>query len=219
MFSRWWSPGTCAIVASMKTRISALFLAFPIALALAAGAAQAQLKAPTNTQPREGLGSGLGSGVGSPSAPTSPAPAPAATTAAPPGEKTKTVDEVVQDIANCVLGALPANWKLAQIEVRELSRVDNKREFEALYTYQDITGKAAKFVPCDPREPALNVYKLNGALEPEKRNWKRATLVLSKEGKFEVQYDYTEQDAKPAAAADAKKSAKKDAKKKPAAGS
>jgi hypothetical protein len=210
----------------MKTRTSALFLAFPIALALGAGAAQAQLKAPANTQPKEGLGSGLGSGVSSPSAPASPAPAPgaapAAATAAPATQKIQTADEVVQDIANCILGALPANWKLAQVEVREIGRTDKQREFEAFYTYQDSAGKAATFVPCDPREPALNVYKLNGALEPAKRNWKRATLVMSKEGKFEVQYDYTEQDAgkdaKPAAAADAKKSAKKDAKKKPAAG-
>jgi hypothetical protein len=209
----------------MKTRTSALYLA--VALVLGAGAAQAQLKAPTTTQPKEGLGSGLGSGLASPSAPAAPASAPAAapgtTTAAPAApQKIQSAEEVVQDIANCVLGALPANWKLAQIEVRELSRVDNKREFEAFYTYQDTAGKAAKFVPCDLREPALNLYKLNGALEPEKRNWKRATLVLSKEGKFEVQYDYTEQDAskdaKPAAATDAKKSAKKDTKKKPAPG-
>lgn len=207
----------------MRTRTFAFYLAFPIALVLGAGAAQAQLKAPAKTPPKEGQGSGLGSGLGAHSAPPAgPVSAPAAAAAAPAGEKAKTADEVVQDIADCVLGSLPANWKLAQIEVREIGRTDKQREFEAFYTYQDSTGKAATFVPCDPREPALNVYKLNGALEPAKRNWKRATLVMSKEGKFEVQYDYTDQDAgkdaKPAAAPDAKKSAKKDTKKKPAPG-
>ena len=65
------------------------------------------------------------------------------------------------------------------------------------------------------KEPALNVYKLNGALDPDKRNWIRATLVFSKDGKFELQYDYApakdgDKGAAPAAAA------KKDAKKAPA---
>ena len=203
----------------MKTRPLAFYLTFPVALLLAAGAAQAQLKAPTKTQPKEGLGSGLASPV----TPASPAPA-AATSATPaaPAEKAKTHEEVVQDIANCVLGALPPDWKLAQIEVREIGRTERQRDFEAFYSYQDSAGKAAAFVPCDPREPALNVYKLNAALEPAKRNWTRATLVLSKEGKFELQYDYAvkeaDKDAKPAAAPEAKKSAKKDTKKKPAPG-
>jgi cysteine desulfurase/selenocysteine lyase len=71
-------------------------------------------------------------------------------------------------------------------------------------------------------ERALNVYKLNAALEPAKRNWTRATLVLSKEGKFELQYDYAakeaDKDAKPAPAPEAKKNARKDTKKKPASG-
>jgi hypothetical protein len=184
----------------MKTRTPAFYIAFPIALLLGVGAAQAQLKAPTKTQPREGLGSGLAS----PAAPASPAPAAAP---AAPAEKPRSHEEVVQDIANCILGALPADWKLAQIEVREIGRTERQRDFEAF---------SATFVPCDPREPALNVYKLNAALEPAKRNWTRATLVLSKEGKFELQYDYAvkeaDKDAKPAAAPEAKKAARKSTK-------
>ena len=126
-------------------------------------------------------------------------------------------EEVVQEIANCVLGGLPPGWTLAQIEVREVGRNDKQRDFEAIYSYLDGAGKAAIFEPCDPREPALNVYKLNGALDPAKRDWIRATLVLSNEGKFELQYDYTAADAakeiKPTVAPAAKKDGKKDAKK------
>lgn len=115
------------------------------------------------------------------------------------------------------MAGLPPDWTLAQVEVTELGRSDKQREFEATYSYKDGAGKAAPFVPCDPREPALNVYKLNGALAPAKRNWTRATLVLSKEGKFELQYDYTTRDAakdaakaaSPARAADGRKSDKK----------
>lgn len=213
----------------MNKRLRTWSLALPLALLFAAGAAEAQLKAPTTTSPsKEGMGGGLGSGLGAPAQPVTPAPAaapapsaPAASSPAPAAaapEKGQTGDEVVQEIANCVLAGLPADWKLAQVEVREIGRSDNQREFEAFYSFKDSAGKSATFTPCDQREPALNVYKLNGALEPAKRNWVRATLVLSSEGKFELSYDYLgkegdKPEAKPAAA-DAKKSAKKDAPKK-----
>lgn len=187
----------------------------PVALAFACGAAHAQFKAPTKSQPKDSLGSG----IGSQSLPAGPAPGTAAPGAAAPAADDKSsADAVIQDIANCVVGGLPPDWTLAQIEVREIGRSEKEREFEAIYTYQDKEGKGKTFVPCDKREPALNVYKLNGALEPAKRNWVRATLVLSKEGKFELQYDYMakdgDKDAKAAPAAAAKKDAKKDSKKK-----
>ncbi len=231
MFRRWWGPVACAIVAPMNKPLRTWSLALPLALLFATGAAHAQLKAPTPTSPsREGLGGGLGSGLGAPAQPVTPSPAatpvptaPAASAPAPaaaaPG-KGLTGDEIVQEIANCVLAGLPPDWKLAQVEVREIGRSDTQREFEAFYSFKDAAGKSAAFTPCDQREPALNVYKLNGALEPAKRNWARATLVLSSEGKFELSYDYLGKEGdKPAAeakpgAADAKKSAKKDAPKK-----
>jgi hypothetical protein len=151
--------------------LSALSLAF----LLACGTAHAQLKPPTKSP--------LGGGLGSQRVPK------------PPAEpKAASPDEVVQNIANCVLAGLPPDWQLAQIEVTELSRDGKQREFEAKYLYTGKDGKGAGFTPCDLREPALNVYKLNAALDPEKRNWIKATLVLSREGKFELQYDYAKKD-------------------------
>jgi hypothetical protein len=212
----------CAIVAPMTNRSFAPFLAITCALSLACGIAQAQFKAPAKLQPKDGLGSGIGSQPGSsspslaPPAATPPASAPAGSgTSVAPADDKASAEAVVQDIANCVLAGLPPDWTLAQVEVTELGRNDKQREFEATYSYKDGAGKAAPFSPCDPREPALNVYKLNGALEPAKRNWIRATLVFSKEGKFELQYDYAKDAAKDAAkpAGPARPDAKKDAKK------
>ncbi len=176
---------------------------------LAAGAAHAQFKAPDNSRPRDPLGSGLGLNLPStaPLGPTSTTPVPPPTTDTSPSS----AEKVVQDIANCVMAGLPADWTMAQIDVREVGRKDKNREFEAIYSYLDGEGKAAAFLPCDLKEPALNVYKLNGGLDPAKRNWIRATLVFSKEGKFELQYDYapTTDGEKGAPAAAAKKDAKK----------
>lgn len=169
----------------MKTSTSALVFALPVAFMLACGGAHAQLKAPAKSQPKAPLGSGLS------------APAAAAEPAAE--VKAPTADEVVQEIANCVLAGLPADWTLAQIDVIELARDGKQREFEAKYLFTGADGVGKPFAPCDLREPAMNVYKLNGALPPEKRNWIKATLVFSKEGKFELQYDYAKEDeAKPA---------------------
>ena len=172
----------CVIVAP-KLKLPffpALAVALPVALLLACGAAHAQFKPPSKSQPRSPLGSGLG----------------AQTTPKPPAEaKEPTTDTVVQDIANCVLAGLPPDWQLAQIEVTEIGRDGKQREFEAKYLYIGKDGKGTAFVPCDLREPALNVYKLNGALALDKRDWSKATLMLSKEGKFELQYDYPKTDA------------------------
>jgi hypothetical protein len=204
MFQPWRGDGTVRYSGCMnKSTLTPICLA----LLVACGAAQAQFKAPAKTQPKDSLGSGIGS-QSVPAAPPASAPAPAAGGAA---DDKSSAESVVQEIANCVLAGLPPDWSLAQIEVREIGRSDRQRDFEANYSYQDGSGKAAPFVPCDPREPALNVYKLNGALDPAKRNWVRATLVLSKEGKFELQYDYSKEEAaRPAAEAkDARKTAKK----------
>ncbi|MBS0337263.1 MAG: hypothetical protein JSS40_10715 [Proteobacteria bacterium] len=114
---------------------------------------------------------------------------------------------MVQEIANCVLAGLPPDWQLAQIEVTELSRDGKQREFEAKYLYTGKDGKGAAFTPCNLREPALNVYKLNAAMAPEKRNWIKATLVLSREGKFELQYDYQKKEGDAPAASSAQPAA------------
>ena len=211
----------------MNIRIPARILALPIALLLAAGGANAQFKAQTKPSSGSSLGGGLN--LGTPPAPETPgaatprlaAPAGSAAPAKPAPAQTGTVDEkavsadaVVQEIADCVLAGLPNDWTMAQVDVREISRKDKQREFEAIYSFLDGDGKAGPFTPCDQKQPAMNVYRLNGALDPSKRNWVRATLVFSKEGRFELQYDYADKDADKGAAPAA--ATKKDAQKAPA---
>ncbi len=161
-------------------------LALSLAFLLACGTAQAQLKPPTNSQSKGDWSRGLG---------IKAAPKPPSTEKGQsPGNKETTLEDVIQEIANCMVPRLPAGWQLAQLEVTELSREGKKREFEAKYSYADSKGMGTAFTPCDQREPALNLYKLNAALDPDKRNWIRATLLISPEGKFELQYDYAKQD-------------------------
>ncbi len=196
----------------MKTPTRHTSLALAIALLFACGAAQAQLRAPTGSQ----SGGGLGGGLHSPSTSTSTVPPDAKKAPeTPPAEEERSADAVIQDIANCVLEGLPQDWKFARIKVTELGVDGRERKFEAKYTYVGEDGAEKNFTPCDLRLPGFYLYKLNGALEPDKRNWKRATLVLSSEGKFDLNYEYDKapETTKPPATP-ARKPAAKDAKKK-----
>lgn len=187
----------------MKKFSAPVLLSLPLALILACGSADAQLKAPASSQPNSPLGSGLYA----PAAPVTP----------PAGAETPTAEAIIQEIAGCLVAGLPQDWTRAQIEVVEIGRDGKARDFEAIYSYLGAEGKGARFSPCDPREPALNLYKLNGALSPEKRDWIKATMIFSKEGAFELQYDYpkkdTDSDAQSDAGNEAKSSVKSDSKK------
>ena len=164
----------------MKTTLIPMHLALAAGLGLALlvtqDCAHAQLRLPS-----QGGGSGL-------QAAPQPAPKPAAQ---PEGSS---ADKVVQEIANCILAGAPQGWRTAGVEVNELENDGKQRQFEARYFHTGADGKRVELVPCDAREPALNVYRLNSALDPDKRDWVRATLSFTSEGKFELKYDYPKRD-------------------------
>ena len=100
--------------------------------------------------------------------------------------------EEVEKIFACVATGLPEGWRRAWVVVSELSGDDKERTFEGKFQYSlDAAGtNPVNLVPCDAREVAQRVYKLNDFLEPEKRQWKVATLTFTSDGKFEIKYDY-----------------------------
>ena len=98
----------------------------------------------------------------------------------------------VEKIFACVAAGLPEGWRRAWVVVTELSGGDKERTFEGKSQYSlDAAGSnPVDLVPCDAREVAQRVYALNDFLEPEKRQWKVATLTFTSDGKFEIKYDY-----------------------------
>lgn len=156
---------------SVPQSLAAIAFAFSMSLA---PLVQAQLKLPAQK----------------PAAQPSSQPAPKAD-ANRPAESGR-AEDVVQEIANCLLAGAPQGWRTLGVEVKELKNDGKERQFEAVYQVVDSQGKTLELKPCDAREPAMNVYKLNSALEPDKRQWTRATLSFTSEGKFELKYDYTQ---------------------------
>lgn len=100
--------------------------------------------------------------------------------------------KAVETIFACLAAGLPQGWRRAWVVVTELSGGDKERTFEGKFQYSlDAAGAdPVDLVPCDARDVAQRVYKLNDFLEPEKRAWKVATLTFTSDGKFEIKYDF-----------------------------
>jgi hypothetical protein len=100
--------------------------------------------------------------------------------------------KAVEKIFGCVADGLPKEWRRAWVVVTELQQGDKERKFEGqfFYSLDDAGVKPVVLKPCDAREVAEGVYRLNDFLEYEKRQWKTATLIFTSDGKFEIKYDY-----------------------------
>ena len=101
--------------------------------------------------------------------------------------------KAIEEIFACVAQGLPDGWQRAWVTVTELSGSREERTFEGRFQVSlESTGETRwDFVPCNARSVAERVYGLNDFLEPEKRQWKVATLLFTRDGKFELKYDYT----------------------------
>jgi len=110
----------------------------------------------------------------------------------PAPEDANAGEKAVEKIFGCVAAGLPKEWRRAWVIVTELSGGDKERKFEGKFLYSlDASGTNPQpLAPCDPREVAQDVYKLNDFLEYDKRQWKVATLIFTSDGKFEIKYDY-----------------------------
>lgn len=101
--------------------------------------------------------------------------------------------QAIEAIFACVAQGLPEGWQRAWVIVTELSATGGERSFEGrfLVSLEPTGDQRWKFVPCNSLDVAQRVYALNDFLQPEKRQWKVATLLFTPEGKFELKYDYT----------------------------
>jgi len=101
--------------------------------------------------------------------------------------------KAIEAIFACVAQGLPEGWQRAWVVVTEMSGTGKERTFEGRFTMslEAASDKRWDFVPCNARSVAEGVYGLNDFLEPEKRQWKVATLLFTPDGKFELKYDYT----------------------------
>ncbi|MGE0874029.1 MAG: hypothetical protein AB7O31_05085 [Burkholderiales bacterium] len=120
--------------------------------------------------------------------------------------------KIVQEIFDCVQVGLDPAWKLAWVNVLEVSRSEDgkSRNFEAnmRYTIKDDDTDGEPLQTCDNLKIVKLVGDLNEFLKPEERKWSIAQFVFHSDGQFTVQYEYAPESPAPTPAAGAKPGAK-----------
>lgn len=113
--------------------------------------------------------------------------------------------KIVQEIFDCAAVGLEPAWKIAWINVLEVSRSEDgkSRNFEAnmRYTTKDDDTEGEPLQTCDNLKIVKLVGDLNEFLKPEERMWSIAQLIFHSDGKFEVKYEYAPQAPAPKPAA------------------
>ena len=95
----------------------------------------------------------------------------------------------VTEIAQCIAQNAPEDWSrlimVVQLE-QAGAETGQVRYVAARASSEELVG----YVPCDPSRPARILLDARQEQAPEKRGWTGARLVLQRDGKFSLNYDY-----------------------------
>jgi hypothetical protein len=101
-------------------------------------------------------------------------------------EETKAVTEIVE----CLLEGLPEDWVRAEMKIELAQPGADTGDVLYMVARGDSADKLQAFTPCDVRKPARAMLELRKTLPMERRPWIAATLLLQRDGKFGLNYDY-----------------------------
>lgn len=100
--------------------------------------------------------------------------------------------KAIQQIFDCLAVGLPKDWNKAWVVVTEIAGSGKERRFESQSFYADSSGAMAgrPLATCGAEVVAKGVIALSADLPAEQRRWKEARLTYTREGKFDLSYDY-----------------------------
>jgi hypothetical protein len=98
--------------------------------------------------------------------------------------------ELAASIAKCLLAGLPDDWRRAQVVIELAEPGANTGDVRYLFSRAAEAEQLEPFTPCDVNMPARALVQARNNLPPERRNWNVARLLLYRDGKFEIKYDY-----------------------------
>jgi len=103
----------------------------------------------------------------------------------------------VQSMLECLMQGLPEDWQRAEVTV-ELSKPGaDTGDVEYRVVRSGAEDKPEAFTPCDVRKPPRTLLDTRKSQAPGRRGWTRAQLVLQRDGKFGINYEYPKkEDAK-----------------------
>src|SRR4051794_39511026 len=101
--------------------------------------------------------------------------------------------EIVTAVAKCLLAGLPQDWYEAQVVVTLDQPGAPSGDAHYQYSPQLARAQSLPFTPCDSANPAKALVEMRALQAPERRGWKSVRLLLHRDGKFDLTYDYPKQ--------------------------
>jgi hypothetical protein len=98
--------------------------------------------------------------------------------------------EVISEIFRCMAQGLPQDWVSAHMIV-DLERAgDATGKVRYLVFRKDAEERPEFFTPCDTDGPPKALIALREQEPVERQGWTTARLVLERDGKFRLNYDF-----------------------------
>jgi len=117
---------------------------------------------------------------------------------APPGapaqEASKDETQIVQSVVECLAAGLPEDWARAEMVVELAKPGATTGDVQYLVARKDSEDKLEPFTPCDIRKAARTLLETRKSQPAAKRGWTVARLVLQRDGKFSLNYEYPRKD-------------------------
>lgn len=113
--------------------------------------------------------------------------APAAVTAQ---EASAAEQKAVSAIVECLLEGLPEDWRRVEMVVELAKPGAETGDVQYRVTRGDTPDQYESFTPCDVRKPARTLLDARKSQPAERRGWTGARLLLQRDGKFGLHYDY-----------------------------
>lgn len=97
--------------------------------------------------------------------------------------------QAVTQIAECMAKGPPEDWQRLYmiIELPEPGAPAGRVRYMAT---RDFAPDPVAYTPCDPQKPAKILMDARETQPPERRNWTGARLVIHRNGRFDLNYDY-----------------------------
>ena len=109
-------------------------------------------------------------------------------------EASKKEAAAVQSIVECLIPGLPEDWQRAEMTVELPKPGAQTGDVAYLVVRSGAEDKPEPFTPCDVRKPPRTLLDARKAQAAARRGWTRAQLVLQRDGKFGVTYEYPKND-------------------------
>lgn len=98
--------------------------------------------------------------------------------------------QAVSTIVECLAVGLPEDWERVKMIVELAKPGADTGDVQYLVARAAAPDKFEPFTPCDVRKPARTLLEARKTLAPKRRAWTAATLLLQRDGKFALNYDY-----------------------------